>query len=120
MAQRITLVIEGKTAEEKAYINKFLVSNKPAAYEMAGNEAITAYASNNYLPEFERFLGKMAAELKKENLPYILTAEDVGYDRYEVSESGVYHIGGYKIVGTDPDGCGPIKEYQNGKRVKVA
>ncbi len=120
MSQRITLMIKGKTEEEKTYIKGFLTSNKPDGYSMCGDDVITVYASNNYLPEFDVFLGKMSADLYNKKLNYTLIAEDIGYDRYEVSATGVYHIGGYQVVGVDPDGCGPIKEYVEGKRQKVA
>lgn len=120
MAQRITLNVTGNNDEERAYIASFLEANKPDGYTLIDGDTITIYAGNCYIPEFEVFLKKMSKDLRSKNLGYELTAQDVGYDRYEVSAKGVYHVGGYVVVGVDPDGCGPIKEYRQGRRVKVA
>ncbi len=120
MAQRITLIVTGNNDEEKAYIASFLEANKPDGYSLVDGSMLTIYTANCYMPEFEVYLKKMADDLKAKNLDYEITAQDVGYDRYEVTKTGVYHVGGYVVTGVDPDGCGPIKEYRQGRRVKVA
>lgn len=111
MAKRMTMEVYGSTNEEKAYIASFLEANKPDGYELVKGSILTIYAANCYVPEFEDVLKKMSKDMKDKALGYVLTADDYGYDRYEVSANGVYYIGGFEVVGLDPDGCGPIKEY---------
>ncbi len=111
MAKRMTMEVYGSTNEEKAYIASFLEANKPDGYELLGGSTLTIYAANAYMPEFQDVLKKMHKDMRDKALDYILIAEDIGYDRYEVSKEGLYLVGGYPVVGLDPDGCGPIKEY---------
>lgn len=119
MARRITITLNGQTDAEKEYIKEYLSEHKPEGYDVS-DSSISVYAANCYDPEVEKYLKKISRDLRKKSLDYVLEAEVVGYDRYEVSAAGVYYIGGYEVVDLDPDGCGPIKEYKATERRKVA
>lgn len=117
MAKRITLLIKGKTEEEKSYVTQFLKNNTPEGWDTY-EASISVYAANTYSPDIVGFFEKVARDLKLKGLSYVLEAEDAGYDRYEISADGVYYVGGYEYV-IDDEGD-PVAKYKEAERKKVA